>query len=69
MYIYQDFYYLANILANTNDLLGSDFYHLANTLTNTNDMLKIGLCYLAITLTSTNDEANNFTKERLVAFN
>lgn len=60
-----DFYYLANILTNINDLLKIYPHHLANTLTSINDIFKVGFCYLVNVLTNTNDKINNFTREEV----
>lgn len=51
----QNFYYLANTLANNNSLLVLDLYHLVSILINSNDIPKIYFCHLANVLTNTNN--------------
>ena len=41
VYTYQNLYYLATTLANTDGLLVLDFYYLASILSNTNNILKV----------------------------
>ena len=69
MYIYQEFYNLANTLANTNGLLASNLYHLVYTLIYINDMLKVNLYYLASILANTDNKTDNFIKKRSVISN
>lgn len=57
--------YLANTLANTNNIPKVYPCYLASIMTNTNNIPKVDFCYLASSLTNINNKVNNFLRKKV----